>query len=73
MHANNNMSESVFSGLTEKITKYTMINLTHAGAMSQSKHNGDYTKELVYSRRKKVDIGMNILFLLLFFTYFYYS
>lgn len=73
MHANNNVSKSVFGGLTENITKYAMINLTHAGAMLQSRRNGDCAKELAYSRRKKVDIGMNALFLLLFFTYFYYS
>ena len=73
MYTNNNVSESVFGSLTENITKYSMISLTHAGAMSQSKRNGDFTKELVYSRRKKVDIGINLCVMLLFFTHFYYS
>ena len=53
MFANNNVSESIFGGLTENITKYSMIGLSHAGAMSQSKCNGDFTKELVCSARKR--------------------
>ena len=58
MLANNNVSESVFGGLTESITKSSMISLTHAGAMSQSKRNGDFTRELVHAKKRNVDCGM---------------
>ena len=73
MYANNNVSKSVFSSLTENITKCSMIGLTHAWAISQSKRNGDFTKELVYSRRKKVNEGMNNCFMSMLLTHNYYS
>ena len=63
LHVNNNVSESVFGGLTENITKYSMIRLAHAGAMSQSKRNGDFTKELGHGRRKKSDLGLYSYFI----------
>ena len=62
MHTNNNASESVFGGLTENIAKHSMIGLTHAGTMSQSKRNGHFTKELVHARRKKEDLGLHFYF-----------
>ena len=72
-HANNNVSESTFGILTENITKYSMIGLAHAGAISQSKYNGDFRKELVYSRRKMSNEGMNMRIAQILVTHNYYS
>ena len=71
--AKNNASESAFGSLTENITKCSMIGLTHAGAMSQSKRNGDFAKELVCSRRKKVNKGMSNCFISILLTHNCYS
>ena len=57
MYANNNVSESLFGSLIENIIKYSIISLSYTGAMLQSKRNRDFAKELVYSRRKKADLG----------------
>jgi len=55
LHANNNVYKSAFGGLTEAITKLSMISLTHAGAISQTKRNGDFTRELVFAKRRSID------------------
>ena len=39
LSANKNESESSVGGLKEEITKSSMINLTHAGAMSMTRRN----------------------------------
>ena len=68
VHANNNVRESAFGGLTEALTKSTMISLTHAGAMSQTRRNGDFSRELIYAKRRKIDQGVLITVLLLHFN-----
>ena len=60
LHTINNASESVFGGLTEAITKSSMISLSHAGAMSQSRCNGDFTRILLCAKKKKIDQGVLI-------------
>ena len=62
LYANNDVSESAFGGLTEALIKSSMISLAHAGAMSQTRRNGDFSRTLLYARRKKTDRG-NFLFL----------
>ena len=44
LHANNNVSESAFGGLTEAISKSSMISLTCSGAASHSRCNKDFTR-----------------------------
>ena len=68
MHANN-VSESTFGDLTENITKCSMIGLAHVGAMSQSKRNRDFAKELVCIRKKKSNEGTNMCITQMLVTY----
>ena len=63
MYANNNVSQSVFRGLIENMTKYSVICLTHREAMSQSKWNRDFAKELVCARRKKTNLSLYFYFI----------
>ena len=57
LHATSNVSESAFGGLTEAITKSSMISLSHAGAMSQTRRNGDFTRTSMCAKKKKMDQG----------------
>ena len=65
LHANNNASESAFGGLTEALTRSSMISLSNAGAMSQTRRNGDFSRTLLHAKKKKVDQGMSLIIIML--------
>ena len=65
LHANNNASESAFGSLTEALTRSSMISLSNAGAMSQTRRNGDFTRTLLHAKKKKVDQGMSLIIIML--------
>ena len=61
VYANNNISESIFGGLTKALTKASIISLTHAGAISQTKRNRNFSRELIYTKRWNIDQGILIV------------
>ena len=58
LHAKNNVSKSSFDGLTKEITKGSMIGLTHAGIISITRRNKDFTVERVYANNKSKGISI---------------
>ena len=71
IRANNNVSESSFGGLTEALTKNSMIGLTNAGAMSMVRQNGDFNQTRMHASNKKGINNGKFIFMSCIATNFY--
>ena len=55
LYTNNNISESVFGRLTEAIIKSSMISLLYTEVIYQTRYNGDFSRNLLYAKKKKIN------------------